>query len=1207
MATITGVALALTFLMFIVVATCPGNAAVAQAAPAAGAATSESPGILGYYRYPALRDTVLVFVAEGDLWTVSATGGLARRLTTHPGLEQRPAISPDGYWLAFSATYEGPTEVYVMPLAGGIPTRLTWEGDALVVGWTPDGRVLYSTSRYSTLPEMQLAMVAPPERPVGNGRPGVAAPPVRPTPPALIPLAQAADGVFSPDGRTLIFTRLPHQGSHTKRYMGGMAQQLWSWSVPEAGPTVALGAYGRNVLAALEGAEPLVVGGATVVAASLRVEVGQPGARPAAARPQATPDPVVVTEETTRRGGLASAPVTEARPLTANYPGTSKQPMWWQGRVYFLTDRLTAEQPADPRQAKAGVMNIWSMAPDGSGLRRHTSHEDYDAQSPSLDPVRGRIAYQHGADIRVLDLRTGEDRVLDIRLASDFEQLRERWIEKPLEWATSVHLSPTGDRIALTARGQVFVAPVKSGRLVEATRKKGVRYRDARFMPDGRNLLTLSDESGEVELWTVPANGIGAAAQLTDDGKVLRTSAVPSPDGRWIAHTDHDRRLWVYDARTRRSKQIDHGAHGGHDDLAWSPDSRWLAYTERAASSFQQIWLYDTRTGEARAITSERYDSYAPTWSPDGNWLWFLSDRDLEPVGASVWASRYPEPAFPNQTRIYQLALRPGLRSPFAEPDEVHAARAQDAGGSGARADGKPDAAPAVQIELAGLEGRLTVVPVPRGNYWALSTDGKRLYFLDRDWLSGKQNLKAVEIRGEDVKAETVVEDVRGYQLSADGKKLLVRKGEALYVFDAGSKAPKLEDARVDLSAWKFTVDAREELRQMFVEAWRLERDYFYDPGMHGLDWFAVGKKYEPLAERMTDRHELSDALAQMVGELSALHIFVRGGDARQGKEQIEPASLGAVLERDEARGGYVVAHIYRGDPDLPDELAPLAQPGVDVQEGDVIEMIDGVPLLSVPDPAVLLRDRAGKQTLLRVRSRAGGAARDVVVRPITQRREADLRYDEWEYTRRLATEKLSGGRIGYIHLRAMGNDNITEFTRDFYPVAHKDALIVDVRHNRGGNIDSWVLEKLMRRVWFWWKDRTGEPYPNMQYAPRGPMIILVDERTSSDGEAVAEGFRRLGLGKVLGDRTWGGEIWLTSSNFLVDRGIATAAEFGVYGPEGEWLIEGWGVEPDVVVDNPPAATFAGADAQLEAAIAELLRELEKKPVVVPAPPPYRR
>ncbi|MGH7576275.1 MAG: S41 family peptidase, partial [Longimicrobiales bacterium] len=667
-----------------------------------------------------------------------------------------------------------------------------------------------------------------------------------------------------------------------------------------------------------------------------------------------------------------------------------------------------------------------------------------------------------------------------------------------------------------------------------------------------------------------------------------------------------------------------------------------LVYNDVAENYLGRLVLYDTQTDKHTPVTTDRYDSYSPAWSPDGKWLWFLSDRSFTSSVGSPWGARQPDPYFDKRTKIYGIALRAGEEWPFEPRNELQATR--DSASSTARADSsaaQAAAAPvAVTIDLDGITSRLFEAPVPAGNYSSLSTDGKRLYWMSLERSPRKVELNSIAIEtptsNEERKAEPVIEDVASYEMSLDRKKLMVRKDGDLYVFDAGAKAPSsLTSSKVDLSGWSFSVDPKEEWLHHFVDAWRLERDYFYDPDMHGVDWPAMRQKYLPLARRVTDRAELNDVIAQMVGELSALHIFVRGGDQRSGTDDVAPASLGAVLERDAEGGGWRVAHIYRSDPDLPAELSPLAAPGVSILQGDVILAVDGVETLSVPDPAVLLRNKAGRQVLLRVRAgRAPGAddrpgdrglpggsasppgqrsagvrgddiaERDVIVRPITQGRERDLRYDEWEYTRRLAVDSLGGGRIGYVHLRAMGSGDIADWTREYYPVFNRDALIVDVRHNRGGNIDSWLLGKLLRRDWFWWQPRVGEPYHNMPYAFRGPIVVLVNERTASDGEAFAEGFRRLGLGKLMGTRTWGGEIWLSSSNVLADRGIATAAEQGVFA-DGQWLIEGWGVDPDTVVDNLPVATWRGADAQLEAAVRHLDAELRSAPVVEPEAPRY--
>ncbi len=451
---------------------------------------------------------------------------------------------------------------------------------------------------------------------------------------------------------------------------------------------------------------------------------------------------------------------------------------------------------------------------------------------------------------------------------------------------------------------------------------------------------------------------------------------------------------------------------------------------------------------------------------------------------------------------------------------------------------------------------------------------------------------------------------MRSYEISLDRKKLLIHKGDDFFVVDSDAKSAGLNDpkalakSKLDLAHWVIHTTPREEFHGFFLDAWRLERDYFYDRHMQGVDWVAMRQRYLPLVDRVSDRDELNEVIAQMVSELSALHTFVGGGDQRKPEDAIDVATLGARLRRDEKAGGYVVEHLYLHDPDLPNTAPPLARPDSLVGEGETIVSIDGVDALSVRDERELLRGKAGVQVLLRVKS-AKGDVRDVLAKPISQEEDEDLRYSEWEYTRRLKVESASQGAIGYIHLRAMGPDDIGQWERDYYPIYNRQGLIIDVRHNEGGNIDSWLLGKLLRQAWFYFQPRVGNPTWNMQEAFRGHIVVLCDQETASDGEAFSEGFMRLKLGTLIGMRTWGGEIWLSGSNRQADGGVATAAETGVYGPEGKWLIEGHGVEPQVVVDNLPHATFEGNDAQLQAGIELLEKEIKEDPRPVPPHPPY--
>jgi tricorn protease len=1066
----------------------------------------------GYYRFPAIHGDTIVFTSEGDLWEVGVAGGVARRLTTHLGEETNAAFSPDGKTIAFAASYEGPREVYTMPATGGLPVRRTFDnaGPAFV-GWTPDGKLLFSTNRYSTLPDDQLAVVGADNRV------------------DVIALSQAAQGCYDARSRTLFFTRQPSQGSSTKRYKGGTAENIWKYTD------------------------------------------GQ-----------------------------------EAQPLTADFAGTSKDAMWWNGRVYFLSDR-------------DGTMNLWSMDENGKNLRQHTHSQGWDAQSASLSG--GRIVYQLGADLHLYDIASGADKTVPIELASDFDHLREHWVNNPIEYTTSVHLSPDGDRVVLTSRGRVFVAPAKpTGRFVDVAAHKSGRYRAARFMPDGKSLLALSTESGEVEFWKLPANGEGSDEKLTSDGKVLRWEGVPSPDGKWIAHQDKNNRLWLLDTATKAEKQIAFGNYSGNSGAAfesvrWSPDSRFFTFGEDTENQFSRIMLYSVETSVLTPLTTDRYGNASAAWSADGKWIYFLSDRALKSVVPAPWGSRQPDPYFDRSIKIYQLALTKGLRSPFEPADELHPDNPEEPKkDEPAKKEGeaaKPAAIPKVDINLDGIAARIQEVPVPPANYGTLTVAGKRLCWINRDpEAPDKSALQCLDIANKGDKPETLMEGVASYEISADGKKMLVRKQNDLWIFDSSVKESAMKDPKtladnhVELKDWKFSVIPSEEFHEALLDAWRLHRDYFYDPNMQGVNWAAMRDKYTELAGRVHDREELNDLIAQMVSELSLLHTFVRGGDLRQGTDQIQPASLGARLTRDTGAGGYVVAHIYQSDPDRPDKAGPLSRPGVDIAEGDVILAINGQEL-SWPDPGELLRNQAGKQVLLRVRPKGKTETRDVIVKPISMNEDADLRYGEWEYTRRLKVDEVSGGKIGYVHLRAMGANDINRWVEDYSPVFTRDGLIIDVRHNGGGNIDSWILGKLMRKAWMYWKPRVGEPFWNMQQAFRGHIVVLCDEWTGSDGEAFTEGFRRLGLGKVIGTRTWGGEVWLSFSNFLADRGIASTGEIGVYSPERTWLIEGHGVDPDIVVDNLPHATAMGKDAQLDAAIQHLQRLIREQPTPVPPPPDY--
>ena len=529
--------------------------------------------------------------------------------------------------------------------------------------------------------------------------------------------------------------------------------------------------------------------------------------------------------------------------------------------------------------------------------------------------------------------------------------------------------------------------------------------------------------------------------------------------------------------------------------------------------------------------------------------------------------------------------------------------------------DKKPDpkagaSKPGIQFE--GLAGRLYELPVPGGNYRALRADGKRLWFLDQD-LERKSQLKSIAIDNQGGPAEILASDVRGYELSADGKKLMVVRNQAagaapeVLIVEAAPKLPAdLSKLQVRWSDWQIATQPRAEWKQMFADAWRMHRDHFYDKDMHGVDWTAVRAKYEPLVERLTDRFELAELMAQMVSELGALHSQVGAGDIRPAPEEPGLAGLGARFSR--APNGWRIDAIYAADPELPAEASPLAAPSVGLKVGDVITSVNGRPTANAPHLLELLRGQAGRQVL--IEAKQGDKTVQRIVTPVAQTRETQLRYNDWRVSRARAVEVAGQGRIGYVHLRAMGAADIADFVREFYAATDRDGLIIDVRFNNGGNIDSWVLEKLLRRAWAFWQPRspagTGV-YANMQNVYRGHTVVLMNEDTYSDGETFAEGFKRLKLGPVIGKRSSGAGVWLSDGNRLIDNGIMRAAETGQMDADGRFLIEGIGVTPDIEVDNPPRATAMGQDAQLDAALAELKRRIAEQPIPVVKPGSYPR
>lgn len=1043
----------------------------------------------GYYRAPALHDQTLVFTAEGDLWTQTLGQKAATRLTSLPAEELGATISADGKWVAYVANYEGASEVYVIPITGGVAKRVSFENSRVrVQGWTAKGEILYSTDTgFGPANNWMLRSVDPQTLTTTD-----------------LPLADAVEGVIDDRNEYVYFTRFGLQvtGDNAKVYRGGAKGELW------------------------------------------RFKLGSK---------------------------------TEAQLLSGQHDGSVRQPMLWQDRLYFISD-------------SDGNDNLWSMALDGSDAKQLTQFKDWQVRGARMD--QGKVVFQLGADIHVFDIAAAKDSLLNIELISDFAERREHWVTDPMDYASSANLAPAGDKVVITARSHVAIAGIDGSRLVQVALPGTYRVREAVLSQDGKSVYAISDMTGQQEIWQFPADGSRGAKQLTKDGHTLRMSLNLSSDGRFIAHDDNDGNVWLLDLKKNTNQKIITNGEGlgPYADIRWSGDSRFIALTKsEIGKQRSQIVLYSVDENKAETLTSDKYESYSPSFSSDGQWLYFLSNRQFSATPSSPWGDRNMGPVFDKRSQIFAIALVKNAKFPFSKPNELEPNQVE-------KNDAK-DKPSLVKIDWAEISQRLWQVPVDSGNYSKLRVVDDRLYLLDQaigDDVA--PNLMTIKFDRLSPKAEVFAEDIGQYEVSVDGKKLMLRKHsneKSLLIVDGGDKLGDTDNAKVQTEQWQLAISPQLEWQQMFEDAWLMHRESFFDKKMRGLDWQATKAKYQPLLDRLTDRNELNDIFMQMMGELDSLHSQVRGGDLPQDPDAAKAASLGARLQQ--TADGVKIAHIYSNDPELPANASPLNRIEVDAKEGDMLLAINGTPVVNVADVTRLLRNQQDKQVLLQLKR--GSQTHKTIVMPVSAMVDSQLRYLDWVSHNAAVVEDASQGKMGYLHLYAMGGGDIESFAREFYTNYDKDGLIIDVRRNRGGNIDSWIIEKLLRRAWAFWQPTHGTPNTNMQQTFRGHLVVLTDELTYSDGETFSAGIKALGIAPLIGKQTAGAGVWLSGRNALTDKGMARVAEYPQYAMDGRWVLEGHGVTPDIEVDNLPFATFNGKDAQLETAISYLKDELVKQPI----------
>lgn len=899
----------------------------------------------------------------------------------------------------------------------------------------------------------------------------------------------------------------------------------------------------------------------------------------------------------------------EARKVT-DWPGVDTLPMWHGTDVVYLSDE------APPHR-----LNLWRYDTSTGRREQLTRFTDHDVKWPAIGPGpdgRGEVVFQHGSDLQLLDLGTGTVRAVEVRIPGARATLRRQLVDAaPL--LDNASPSPSGKRVLAEARGDLWTLPAEKGSPRNLTRSSGVAERDPAWSPDGKWIAYVADTTGEYELYVVAADGAGEPRRLTTGADRFLSGPTWSPDSKKIAYWDLSGALRLADVATATSVEVDRDpwAPFPPPPVAWSHDSGWLAYPKGGETFLTAIWLYDVRKGTATQVTSGRYSDSWPTFDRKGDLLYFASVREFtEPLYQDVGFSF----VYTRGDRLYAVPLRADVRSPLlpvsdeegagAEQKEKSAAQKieeEDAEEAGEAKSPKPVAP--LAIDLAGFEARAILLPVERGDFHHLGVaDGGKLVYTRRSPWGGESKAKIeildLEAKKDDDRVKTVVDGVDGFRLSADGKKLLVRQGKS-YAFVEPKPDQKLE-AKVAVADLLVEVDPRAEWRQMFLEAWRLQRDFFYDPGMHGVDWTAQREIYGAMVEDCASRSDLSYILRELISELNVGHAYYFD-EGPPGVPSLTVGMPGADFELGD--GAYRFARILRGAAWDADARGPLGEPGLDVREGDYLLAVNGVPVDPAKSPWAAFQGLAGKVAMLTVSAEPRPAAGSAAIRQVAVRLAADenaLRFRAWIENNRRHVEERSGGRIAYIYVPDTGRNGQNELFRQFYGQAAHEALLVDERWNGGGQIPTRFVELLDRPIANYWARRDGRDWPWPFDAHQGPKAMLINGLAGSGGDYFPFWFRARGLGKLIGTRTWGGLVGISGNPGLIDGGVVTVPTFAFYETDGTWGIEGHGVDPDIVVLDDPAKMAGGADVQLDAAIDHLLAELDRAPYRKPARPPYR-
>ncbi len=855
-------------------------------------------------------------------------------------------------------------------------------------------------------------------------------------------------------------------------------------------------------------------------------------------------------------------------------------PMWSGNAVYFVSDRDENKR-----------MNIYQYDFPTGQTTKMTSFTEYDVKFPSIGDKA--IVFENGGYLHTLDLATGTVTKLTVQIHEDFVSGRGGLIDVSKS-VTNFEISPDGNRALFGARGDVFTVPAKDGPTRNLTGTPGVHERDSKWSPDGKSIAFISDATGEDEIYIQAQDGLTPPVQLTRGADVYKYALLWSPDSKRILWSDKKLRLQYVDVGSKEITLVNQATAWEFAGAVWSPDSKWIAFARQEEEQMTTVYLYSLSAKTTTPVTRGWFSSTSPSFSADGKYLFFVSNRSFSPTYSwTEWNHAYTDMA-----QIYLVTIAKATASPFApKSDEVEVEKKKD----DKTKDEKTEKTKDIIVDLEGIQDRIAEMPAKPARYWNIQSAGDKVFYMKRGSGDSKSSLMMYDFKKEE---ETEVGEYTGYEISADGKKMLVgMDGNAYAIIDLPSGKATVKD-KLNLSDMKVTLDRRAEWKQIFEESWRQMRDFVYDPNLHGVNWKLMGERYRPLVEHVNHRTDLTYVIGELIGELNLGHTYVGGGDYPK-PGRIPLGLLGAKVERDVSSGYYRITTILKGQNWESDLRSPLTDIGVDVKEGEYIVGVDGKPTNTMADLFIAFVGKAGKQVTLTVNGKASeSGSRKVVIVPTEN--EQQLYYFKWVEDNIGKVSKATNGRVGYIHIPDMGVNGLNEFVKYYYPQLRKEALIIDVRGNGGGNVSPMIIERLRREAAMIGIARNATPSFDPGGTHVGPKVMLLDEFSASDGDIVAYRFKQYAIGPVIGKRSWGGVVGIRGSLPLLDGGYLNKPEFSRYDLEGkEWIMEGKGVEPDIRVENDPAKEFAGEDQQLNRGIEEVMKLLEKNPPRLVPPPPY--